>query len=1052
MVNPAGMRFCGGCGKPLIDTPAERSPDVAQRRHMTVMFCDLVGSTPLAEALDPEDLRDVLRLYQHAAAGAIERYDGYLARYLGDGILVYFGYPRAHEDDARRAVHAGLGIIDAMTDLNHALEARYHVTLHARIGVHTGLVVAGEMGGGETRDELAIVGETPNIAARIESIADTDSVAISDSTLALVEEYFETTPMDERALKGVSRAVRTFKVLRATGIVDRVDVTAPGRASEMIGRAAELDRVQSAWQRVRGGDGAIAHIHGEPGIGKSLFVRALRDRLGDDVAGVQVWRCSAYHQNSTLFPIVTHLERTFGIDVEHRDATATHAISTAVRNAGLDEDEAVPVLAALMEIPSTTTAERDLAARDARADTLRVLEQLLVTNATEHPLLLVVEDLHWADPTTIDLLIRVTELVPSHPVLAAFTFRPDFSPPWSERTDVLDVGLRPLSTDDVFKMVAAVGTALDEAVIARVVDVADGVPLFIEEMLKMAAGSGASAEAVAVPTTLRSLLTERLDTLPELRAIIDAAAVVGRDVSCELLSGLSLLSGADVVSAVQALVANDVLRPATEGPVDRYEFSHGLLQEAAYDSMLRSHRQGLHRDVARVLVERFPARTEREPELVARHFVSGGLPDRSIPFWRAAGMRALERAAFIEAAGHFERGVEALDADESTAGDDSARSEFLSHFAASLQAGQGYAAPGVAEAYARARTACVRAGRDDRLASAVRGEWLFRLLRADYDTAFDLATEMLDLCYRTRRPEDLAEGHLLRGMVHMYRGVLEASRSDFETAIDMYSPPDTPDRVYEAQGDTGVMAMSYLAPVLMNLGYLEESMKESDASLALAEHVGGPVTIAQAWGMRTLLLLGRDDAGAAPWAERTLAHSTQRNIPYWKHLSEMMTGWLRGRGGDVRTGIGLMESALSRYLDSGARLGFALFRSMLADLCLMAGDHADAMRHVSEGEAFIEETNERYNECGLLLAKARVLAKCNETDESHTALVRAVDVAREQRARLLELRAVAFLTAHEEAAGAPRTEITALKELVDRFPADAGLADLRAARALLARS
>jgi class 3 adenylate cyclase/tetratricopeptide (TPR) repeat protein len=1044
------MRFCGGCGKPLT---AGRPHDVAQRRHMTVMFCDLVGSTPLAESLDPEDLRDVLLAYQQAAAGAIERYDGYISRYMGDGILAYFGYPRAHEDDARRAVHAALGVIDAIGKLNRSLEVRYGVTLHARIGVHTGLVVAGEMGGGETRDERAIVGETPNIAARIESAADTDSVAISDSTLALVDGFFETTPVGERVLKGVSRPVRLYEVVRPTGVVNRVDVTTSGSPVVMVGRADELDRVTGAWERVRGGDGAIAHVYGEPGIGKSLFVRALRDRLGDDVAGVQVWRCSAYHRNSALYPVVDHLERALGIDVEQRGAGAIDAIRETVRNAGLDEDEAVPLLATLLEIPGSSPGN-DLAARDARADTLRVLERLLVTNASQHPLLLLVEDLHLADPTTIELLRRVADLVPSNPVLAAFTFRPGFTPPWADSGDVLDVALGALSADAVSTMVSAVGANLDDDAVARVVDAADGVPLFVEEMLKMVAATGRSASAgrISVPTTLRGLLTERLDALPALRDVIDAAAVVGRDVTHDVLAGLPHQAEIDIASALAELVVHDVLRPAADGPPGRLEFSHALLQEAAYDSMVRTHRRRLHRDVADVLVTRFAGRADREPEVVAHHFASGAEPAKSIPFWHAAGLRALERAAFVEAAGHFERGVEALDADPDAALDEATRSEFLSHLAASLQAGRGYAAPGVDDAYTRARIACARAGRDDRLASVVRGEWLFRLLRADYDAAFELAAEMLTLCSRSGRREDLAEGHLLRGMVHMYRGVLEASQTDFETAIELYRPPEVPDRVYEAQGDTGVMAMAYLAPVLTNLGFIAESMRRSDASLALAERVGGPVTLAQAWGMRTLLMLGRNDAEAATWAQRTLAHSVDRNVPYWRHLSEMTTGWLRARRGDVHAGIEDIEAGLGRYTDSGARLGLALFRSMLADLYLLVGDHERSLHEASEGEAFIADTGERYNECGLLLAKARALANAGRADAAHETLAAALAVARKQGARLLELRAVALLTAHEDAMHVPRTEAAALIDLSTWFPADCDLGEIRAARALISRT
>jgi len=557
---------------------------------------------------------------------------------------------------------------------------------------------------------------------------------------------------------------------------------------------------------------------------------------------------------------------------------------------------------------------------------------------------------------------------------------------------------------------------------------------------------------VTVPSTLRSLLTERLDRLPHLRGVIDAASVVGRGVSQELLGGLAVLDGVDLGAALVALVAEDILRLA--GSDATYEFGHALLQEAAYDSILRVRRQELHRQVARVLIGRFPPRVEREPEVVAHHLLAGGDPGSSVFYWRAAGRRALERAAFVEAAGHFDHGARALDEDLVLRDDDTQRAELLSHLAASLQAGRGYAAPGVDEAYGRARAASVRAGRDDRLISVIRGQWMFHLLRAEYEEASELAEEMMSFGDRTGRREDLAEGNLFRGLVCMYRGELTSARRDFEQAMDCYRPPEHFDLVYEAQGDTGVGALAYLAPVLANLGFVDEAFRRSDESLALAERVGGPVTRAQAWGMRALLHLGHQDPALAEWAARTRAHSADRNIPYWRNLSELLVGWLRGRTGELDIGIARVEAGLGRYIESGSRLGLPLFRTLLADLLQIRGDHQRALAELAQAEAFIEETGERWSLAALLLAMGRTLMAGERPDAARAeeAFVRALGAARSQQAKLLELRAVTHLTLHQLAMGQPCTEIDALTELCDWFPSASTLPDLSTGRDLLIRA
>ena len=1032
--SPTGMRFCSGCGGRLEDQPVavpSAAKDTAQRRHMTVMFCDLVGSTPLAASLDAEDFRDVLSAYQHACVRAIERFDGYTARYVGDGVVAYFGYPRAHEDDAQRAAHAGLGILDELEALKAHIRELHDVSLQVRIGLHTGVVVAGEMGAGGTRSQLDIVGEMPHIAARLESIAPPGSVVISDDTHDLIEGYFETEPLGEQVLKGVSRPIGVHRVLRPTGAVGRLEIADPRRLTPVVGRDRELARLTEAWQRAESGHGAVVHVTGEAGIGKSRLVRTLVERLGEEVGAVQTWQCSAHHQTTSLYPVIRCLERLPGLAGTE---TAEHELE--------ELDQAV--------------AQRSLTPRDARTARLRILESLLVSNPARHPQLLLVEDLHWADPTTVELLGRIVNTLARIPVLCVLTFRREFEPPWQPGVE-LELG--PLTSEEVRAMAtAATEAALDPTVLELLDSAADGVPLFVEEMVKMlehaggAGPAGGAATATAVPPTLDGLLTERLDRLSDLRDVIDMAAILGREFDRSLLERLEPLNGNGVEPALAKLAAQDVLRPVGGAP-SRCEFSHALLQEAAYGRILRRSRQALHGRVADTLVRSFPELAEREPEVVAHHWSCAGEPAKALPLWRAAGTAAIERAAYVEAAEHFRRGLEALDATTEHPCEDLERVELLTHRAASLQAGRGYAATGVDDAYARARAACERAGHHDRLVSVIRGQWMFHLLRGQYGTALELADEMLALGGRADHPVHLAEGHLYRGLVHMYRADFDLARKHLQEAFERHRPPHRSNHIYEAQGDTGVGALAYLAVVLWDLGHAEEARQRSDRSLELAERVGGPVTRAQAWWMRGILHLNRTEpAEVAHWVERTRAHSVDHDLGYWRTVSSLLSGWLRGRAGELELGAARVQESLQAYLASGSRLGLPHFRVLLADLRVAAGDRRGALDELRAGEEYIEETGERFSESELFRFKGRVLMAGDAPDPhgATAAYERAVAAAREQNARMLELRAATRLTAHQRATGEPPTALDRLTALCEWFGPASDLPDVARARTLIA--
>jgi class 3 adenylate cyclase len=1032
------------------------APGAGQRRHMTVLFCDLVESTPLAGSLDPEDWREVLSAYQHACVRAIDRFDGYTAQYLGDGVVAYFGYPRAHEDDAQRAVHAGLGIVDELVPVNKQFHERLDIPLQVRVGLHTGLVVVGEMGAGEARSQHDIVGETPHIAARLQSVATPGSVVISGDTHALIEGYFETEPLGEQALKGVSRPIDAHRAVRPTGAVGRLEVAGARRMTPVMGRDDELERLTDAWHSAASGQGAVVHVTGEAGIGKSRLVHALREGAGQQAGAEHVWQCSAHHGSTSLYPVIRFLERHLDLESAETGRQRLETLRQAVVDTGLDPAEAVPLVAELLSIrDGNGTVGPDLSPRDARTATLRALESMLVTNPARHPLLLVVEDLHWADPTTVELLGRIVASLPGVPVLCVLTFRPQFEPPWAQRRPAVEIKLGPLTSGEVRAMAtAASDTALDPTVLDWLDSAADGVPLFVEEMLKMlerGPDMAGQAPATVVPPTLDGLLTERLDRLPDLADVIDVAAILGREFDRSLLGVVASRNG-DLAPALAQLAEHDVIRPVVGLP-ERWEFTHALLQEAAYKRILRRRRHELHGEVAETLVLRFPDVIEREPEVVAHHWSSAGEPSRAIHFWYAAGTRALERAAYLEAAEHFRRGSEALDATEAHPGDDVERVEFLTHLAASLQAGYGYAADGVDDAYAQARTVCERTRNDDRLAAVIRGQWMFQLLRGRYGTALELSDEMLALAERDDHPARRAEGHLYLGLVHMYLGNFELARDNLDGAFAGYQRSERSDHIYEAQGDTEVGALAYVALVLWNLGHAEASRERSDLSLERAELVGGPVTRAQAWGMRSFLHLSRTELPEfGNWVEKTRAHSIDHDIGYWRAVSSLLAGWLRGRAGELELGTARVEQSLDAYLRSGSRLGLPHLYVLLADLRLAVDDRSGALDVLSAGEEYMEETGERFSASELFRFKGRALMAGDSPDPQGAtkAYESAVRAACEQNAKLLELRAATRLAEHQRAVGEPCSAIDRIVSLCDWFGAVSELADVVRARNLVA--
>jgi class 3 adenylate cyclase len=669
--------------------PSSSAPD-AERRQLTVMFCDLQGSTALSQQLDPEELRDVIRGYQEVCAGAVARFEGHIAKYLGDGLLVYFGYPQAHEDDPQRAVRAGLAILQDMGPLNARLKSDKDLELTVRIGIHTGLVVAGEMGGGDTLEELAIVGETPNIAARIEGAAEPDGIAISDVTASLVQGFFLCESMGPHDLKGISEPVELFRVLEESGAQTRFDVAVSTHLTPLVGREQEVGLLLDRWEQVEEGLGQVVLVSGEAGIGKSRLLQGLIDGLAGRPHVFQQHRCSPYHQNSALFPVIESYERWLGFQREDSQEERIQAIETALEERSLLTPEALSLWAGMLSVPlDESHPPLDLSPQRQRQKTMELMTQLKVATANEQPVLAVFEDLHWADPTTLEFLGLLVEQVATSKVMAILTFRPEFTPPWGSRSHVTQINLNRLPQRLATDLIALVtgGKELPEEVIDQIASKSDEVPLFVEELTQMVIESGLLREMdgryeltgpltdLAIPSTLQDSLTARLDRLGEVKEVVQLASVLGREFIYQLIQAVSQQDDAPLSDHLRQLVAGEFLYQQGVLPEASYIFKHALIQDAAYNSLLISRRQQYHQLVAQVYEESFPETVESQPELLAHHYTEAGLNQQAVPYWQQAGQIAVRRSANVEAVNHFTKGLELLEALPDTQERDSQEAE-----------------------------------------------------------------------------------------------------------------------------------------------------------------------------------------------------------------------------------------------------------------------------------------------------------------------------------------------------------------------------------------
>jgi class 3 adenylate cyclase/DNA-binding winged helix-turn-helix (wHTH) protein/predicted ATPase len=1078
--NPPGAAFCHTCATPLnpqtplpstaVDALPEQVLEVppspeAERRHLTVVFCDLVGSTQLAERLDPEDYRDVVRTYQAACTEVIERYDGHIAQLLGDALLIYFGWPTAHEEDAQRAVYAGLEMLGALADANRRLKQLYRVELAMRVAIHTGLVVVGEMGGGSRQEQLAL-GAAPNVVARLQALVPPGSVVISGATHALVQGYFTMSDLGAQALKGVASPVQVYQVLQESGAQHRFAVARRRGLTPFVGRETEVTVLGERWQRARESMGQVVVISGEAGIGKSRLVQILYERVASEPHVHLECRCSPYHQHSAFYPIVDLLERTAGLDRDETAAAKLSKLEAVIAPLRLLVETPVPLLAALLSIPLGDTYEAlSLTPEQQRQRTLTTLLVMVTSWAEQRSVLLVIEDLHWVDPSTREFLDLLIDQVPTLPLCVVLTCRPSFQPPWGLRTYLTPLQLARLSHEQVEAMVKRItgGRPLPAEVMHHLVTRTDGVPLFVEELTRTVLESNILREteghyelsapltALSIPTTLHASLLARLDRLGTAKGMAQWGATLGRQFSYALLQASSQRAEEALQRDLKSLVDAELLYQRGVPPHATYQFKHALIQEAAYASLLRSTRRYYHQRTAQVLTTHFPDTVETQPELVAYHYTEAGLHEQAIAYWQQAGQGAQERSAHEEAIAHFNKGLEALMALPESRERDQQELTLCIDLGKSLTTTKGWAGPEAEAAYVRAWELCQRTGNTSQLVSVLWGYSQVYIVRADFLKHREVGARSFSLANQRSDATLLMVSHWLTGTNLFHIGDYVTSWRHLEQAHTLYDPQQRPTHVTLGV-DFRVFTLSYMSHALWGLGYPEQAVQRSCEALALARDVRHPFSLALTQAYAAMLHQFRQEPHtASKHADMALALCTEYSIAYYLAWATIIQGWALAEQHRREEGLTQIQQGLTAFQATGGRLRLPYYLALLVEAYGNSGQVEKGLHLLDKAFADMQQTGEHFWEAEQHRLQAELLLAYSTADQTTAAayLHQALEVARRQQAKSLELRAAASLARLWQSQGKRSEAYDLLAPVYGWFTEGFDTADLKDAAVLL---
>jgi class 3 adenylate cyclase/predicted ATPase len=1039
-----------------------RIPHRAERRHLTVMFCDLVGSTALSARLDPEDLQELLRIYFARVDDVAGRHGGFVAKYLGDGALIYFGYPKAHEDDTERAVRAGLALVNSISDLTAAGER-----LSARVGIATGLVVIGDLVGVGEAQERGIAGETPNLAARLQGLAENGAVVIAETTRRILGDLFEFSALAPSSLKGFAEPVLAWRVIGEGRAESRFEALHGTRVTPLVGRDEELDLVLSRWRQVKAGDGHVALISGEPGIGKSRLVLALRERLQEESKASLSYACSPHHANSALFPFVTQLERAAGFARDDACEVRLDKLESLLQEAATKPNNAVALFAELLGIPiGSRHALAAMSPLQKKGLLFRAFLAQLEGVAARGPVLVVLEDVHWLDPTSRELFDQMVERLQRLPVLLVATFRPELSPPWIGFPHVTLLTLNRLAQAQARSLIERVAgaKALPPEVLEQILARTEGVPLFTEELTKAVLESGLLGDTgdryvldgplppLAIPATLHDSLMARLDRLAPAKEVAQIGACIGREFDHELLAAVVPLPEADLAAALDRLVAAELVFRRGIPPATTYIFKHALVRDAAYQSLLRKSRQDLHANIANALEKGFPHTLEARPELVARHFDEAGLFEEAVGYWLRAGRLSAARSANVEAIAHLRSGLVSLAA--LPPGEPRSRLELSLQLALGgpLLATKGFASSQVEAVYQRAQELSRELDSDKDLFTAIRGLGYVYHVRANLREATRLVAEVVDLARRIGEPAMLAEAYHSAGAQTFHLGTFQAAHDWYHQSIEA---GDYRGRFHsEVYGiNMGVFCRAYLSHCDWHLGYPDRALQTAEEALALAREVAHPFSIALALDYLAMLhQFRREPEAVLRIAEEARSLCLEHRFDYYRSWSALVRAWALAEANSPEEGLAAYDAALHEFRETGAELRMPHHLCLLAAVQRKAGRRAAGLRLVAEASQIAERNLESWCNAEIERERGELLLLDSSDDareEAVAAFRRAIRVAADQGAKMLELRASAALARLWAQCGEREKALDVLTPIYDWFTQGFDTPDLHRASTLL---
>jgi len=1064
--NPPGARFCGGCGTPFdmraTPTPTRDAAAGVERRQLTVMFCDLVGSTALSERLDLEKFRDVIRSFYSSCVGVIAQRGGFIARSMGDGVLAYFGFPYAHEDDAVEAIRAGLAVVDAVAGLDSGDGA----PLQARVGIATGLVVVGDESVGASQRE--VVGEAPNLAARLQSVAEPGQVLIAGDTRRLAGRYFEYRDLGQMSLKGFSTPIQAWQVVRASSVASRFEARQTAGMLPLIGRERELEILIEQWQAARHGHGHVVILAGEAGIGKSRLAAELQDRIQSESHVRLRYFCSPHHSDSAWFPIIGQLERACGF--EHNDSAEQKLakIQELVERSGVTgHPDQVPLLADLLSVPTGGRHPLPpMVPQQRKQRTAAALLTQLRALATAQPVLIVFEDAHWSDPTSLEVMARTISVLRPIRALLLITARPEFVPPWPDYDHVISVPLRRLSRPETATVVGLVaGKSMPRSVTEQIVARTEGVPLFVEELTKAVLESGELQErdgrfemdaplpsSFALPPTVQESIMARLDRLAPVKELAQVGAALGRRFTYRMVKAVIELPEAQLRRELARLAEAEIIFQRGIIPDTTYTFKHALVQDAAYGSMLRSTRQALHRRIVLAMESEFREIAETEPEVLAEHCSRCEMHDKAVDYWIKAGERAVARSANQEAIRHLHKGLEQL---ASLADDDErARRELRLQ----LTLGQaciaiyGYTGEQTSRAYARARELMDFGDLDQRV-RVLFGLYIGDLLGGELETASVPVRQMFDLVMPRTNTGYICLAYRVDGVVALYNGDLARARSHLQKAIDLYDEKQHGDLAYRFGSNLGISAQAWLVVALWLLGQPDGARRLAEETAAAARSNGHVHTVGHVLALVThvyaetnnFTMLDQITAEGVRYCE-------DNSLGFFGAWLRVMRAWATAQLGTPGDHVAAMRDALDRYAKTRATLMRPYFRALLTRLLLAAGRIAEAETETETALRDAAATGEHWWDAEIhrLRGLCRLAGPHPDLDEAEACFRGAMAEAQARGARMLEVRAASSLAELLRRRGRAAEARSLLSPVYRQFTEGFSTPDLQTARALSA--